>query len=89
MRANTKLHEPTDGVSRSMPLYAPAGTTTRLRKLCFARMRWISWSLGAMKRAPPGEFAIVVKPGQPMPPPQSAAARRSCTIAGPSAALSM
>ena len=45
-------------------------------------------TLGAMKRAPPGAFAMVSKPGQPMPAPQSAAARPSRTMSGPSPARS-
>src|SRR5882724_4214706 len=43
---------------------------------------------GAMKRAPAGPFATAPNPGQPWPPPHSAAARPSSTIAGPSPARS-
>ena len=42
----------------------------------------------AVGSAPPGLFDRVTKPGQPMPPPHSAAARPSSTIAGPSPARS-
>ena len=44
-------------------------------------MRSISSGVGAMKRAP--AFAIVAKPGQPVPPPHSAAARPSMHHGGP------
>ena len=37
-------------------------------------MRAISLASGAMKRAPPGLSAMVLKPGQPMPAPHNAAA---------------
>ena len=41
---------------------------------------------GTMKRAPAGPRATAAKPGQPMPPPHSAATRPSSTMAGPSPA---
>jgi hypothetical protein len=46
----------------------------------------ISFSSGAMKRPP--AFAIAAKAGHPTPAPQTAAARPSASMGGPSAALS-
>ena len=84
----TKLHEPTEGIAASWPGKLPAAWDTGFRKECFARMRAISEASGAMKRAPLSLLATAVKPGQPVPPPHSAAARPSSTIAGPSPARS-
>ena len=57
-----------------------------LRKLCLALTFATSSGVSPMKRPP--AFMIAVKPGQPMPPPHSAATRPSATITGPSPAFS-
>ena len=84
--ASTKLHEPTVAIGASWPGYEPAGIVMARRNEYFASTR-LTWSAsGAMKRPP--AFVTAVKPGQPTPAPQRAAARPSSTIAGPSPARS-
>src|SRR2546426_404917 len=81
-----KLHEPTDARGASSPGYAPAGTLIGLRNACVAKMRLIPSASGARNRAPAGPCATALNPGQPRPPPPSAATRPSSPPAGPAPA---